>query len=1099
MSSNVQPQGRTETVVPRAARTPARPFVGRDQELDELSTLLDDAAEGRGSLVLVTGEPGIGKTRLMEELAGLAAGRGWTRLFGRCWEEGGAPAYWPWIQVVRAAGAEFDRLAASGSETVVDPEAVRFRLFDEVTKLLGDAARERRLLVVLDDLHAADAPSLLLLRFLSERVAGSTIFVVGAYRPGEARVHDLADLFAELVRVGRRIPLRELSVADVESYVTVMTGDLPARPVVARLHQITGGNPFFLGEMVRLLAVDGRLPDSEAEVRDPLIRLPEEVRALIRRRVAGLSREAVSTLRVAAVVGREFELPILQRAVHLSPPRLVDVLSETVAAGVVASDAAARRYSFAHELVRETLYEDLPAARRLELHLTIGRALEELHRHDLESHLSEIAHHLALAAPLGDPDTAVDYLVRAGDRSAAVLAYEEAAVHYQRALGLLGTLAEPSAERRCELLVRLGDAQWRSGETKGARSSFEEAIAAARRLGAAELHARAARGYVDALGGFILFARFEAGATGADVLEEALALLPEQDSPLRARLLACLAVELYSVNEPVERRVAISGEALEMARRLGDSEALGMALHARHWALATPDLVHERLAHTGEMLRVADEVSSRELAFLAHNARFHCFLELCEGRGMDAEIGAMAELAELMRQPFYRWHVVCLRTVRATLAGRFADAERLASEALAIAGLRHSEFASYVYRYAQLLAIRWAQGRLGEIWKSIDHHADRFPWIPRWRDALAAAASGDERAARAELERHAGGGFEELHRDGLWVLHLCALAEACVLISDERRGAELYELLLPFADRNAVSYTQQPFGPVALRLGMLAAQARRWEEAERHFSAAAERCDLLGARAIRARVLCEHARMLAGRDETGDRERAAELTAEARSLCEELGLDGLFEQLERGSQREETTVLRREGEFWTIGYAGETFRLRDVKGLRYIACLLAAPGRDVHALELVSAAEGHGPDRRARLAAAELTASFPGDAGPTLDEAAKEAYRRRLEDLGEDLQQARDWGDEERAARAAEEIDFLTRELAQAVGLGGRNREATSPAERARISVTKAIKKAITLIGRESPTLASHLEASIHTGRFCRYAPPGEAPPRWSL
>jgi hypothetical protein len=246
-------------------------------------------------------------------------------------------------------------------------------------------------------------------------------------------------------------------------------------------------------------------------------------------------------------------------------------------------------------------------------------------------------------------------------------------------------------------------------------------------------------------------------------------------------------------------------------------------------------------------------------------------------------------------------------------------------------------------------------------------------------------------------------------------------------------------------------------------------------------------------------VLCEHARMLAGRDETGDRERAAELTAEARSLCEELGLDGLFEQLERGSQREETTVLRREGEFWTIGYAGETFRLRDVKGLRYIACLLAAPGKDVHALELVSAAEGHGPDRRARLAAAELTASFPGDAGPTLDEAAKEAYRRRLEDLGEDLQQARDWGDEERAARAAEEIDFLTRELAQAVGLGGRNREATSPAERARISVTKAIKKAITLIGRESPTLASHLEASIHTGRFCRYAPPGEAPPRWSL
>jgi hypothetical protein len=1098
MSSDVQPR-RTEVVAQRAERPAARPFVGRDHELDELRAALEDAAQGRGSLVLVTGEAGVGKTRLMEELAGLAAGRGWTMLFGRCWEEGGAPAYWPWVQIVRAAGAEFDRLATSDTEATVDPEAVRFRLFDEVARFLYESARERRLLLVLDDLHAADAPSLLLLRFLSERVAGSTILVVGAYRPGEARVHDLAELFAELVRVGTRIPLRGLNVADVESYVTAVTGEPPPRPVVARLHQITGGNPFFLGEIVRLLVVDGRLPDSGTQLRDPLLRLPEEVRALIRRRVAGLSHEAVSTLRVAAVVGREFDLPILQRAVLLSPSRLADVLGESVAAGVVAGAPGERAYSFAHELVRETLYEDLPAARRLELHLTIGRALQELHRHDLESHLSEIAHHLALATPLGEPDTAVDYLVRAGDRSAAVLAYEEAAVHYRRALGLLGTLAEPSPERRCDLLVRLGDAQWRSGETKGARSSFEEAIAAARRLGAAELLARAARGYVDALGGFILFARFEAGATGADVLEEALGQLPTGDSPLRARLLACLAVELYSVNEPVERRVALSGEAVEMARRLGDSEALGMALHARHWALATPDLVHERLEHTEEMLRVADEVGSRELAFLAHNARFHCLLELCEGRGMDAEIGTMAELAELLRQPFYRWHVLCLRTVRAIVAGRFADAERLAHEALAIAGLRHSEFASYVYRYAQLLAIRWAQGRLGEIWKSIDHHSDRFPWIPRWRDSLAAAALGDVRAARAEVERHAARGFSDLHRDGLWILHLCALAEACVLIGDDRRGAELYELLLPFADRNAVSYTQQPFGPVALRLGMLARMASRWEAAEQHFRTAAERCELLGARAVRAHVLGEHAKMLRARGQAGDHQRAAELLAEASALCGELGLDGLLERFEPGAARDETAVLRREGEFWTIGYAGETFRLRDLRGLRYIACLLAAPGKNLHALELVSAVMGNLPDGRAGRVRPELPASWPGDAGPPLDEAAKAAYRRRLEELGDDLQQARDWGDEERAARVAEEIDFLTRELAQAVGLGGRDREVTSPAERARISVTKAIKKAITLISKESPALASHLEASIHTGRFCRYAPPAETPPRWTL
>jgi AAA ATPase domain len=1080
-------------------RPAARPFVGRAEELEELSGALEEAAGGRGSLILITGEPGVGKTRLMEELAGLAEGRGWTMLVGRCWEEGGAPAYWPWIQIVRALGAELERLAPSAADTAVDPETMRFRLFDRVSQFLTEAAGDRRFMIVLDDLHAADAPSLLLLRFLGERLGGSSILVAGAYRPGEARVRDLADLFAEIARVGRRIPLHGLNPADVESYVALVTGERPSSPVVLRLHEVTAGNPFFLGQIVRQLAVEGRLADFDADVRDPLLRLPEEVRALVRRRIAGLSTAAVSTLRVAAVVGREFDLSILQRAVRMSPVRLVDALAEAVAAGVVTSQITTTRYSFTHELVRATLYDDLTAARRLELHLTIGRALEVLRRHDLEPHLSEIAHHFALAAPLGDPQTAVDYRVRAGQRAAAVLAYEEAAVQFERALELLGALEEPSAGRRCDLLLRLGDAQRRSGEAKAARSTFEKAIAAARSLGAGELLARAAIGYVTALGGFLLTARFEVGATGVDLLEEALAALPERDSPLRARLLAHLALELINGLEPVERRVAVSREAIEMARRLDDSETLVTALHARHWVLATPGMQLERLAHTDEMLRVAGEVGSRELAFLAHNARFHCFLELCEGRAMDAELESMTATAELVRQPDYLWHTICLRNVRATLDGRLEDAERLAREAFEAARLRSGGFPAYVFEYAQPFTLAWARGRANELRDVADRHFERYPWIARWRNALAAAEHGDEQAARAEVERHATREFADLQRDGPWVLNVCCLAQACVLVGDVRRGDQLYELLLPHAEHIAVSYVLQPFGPVALWLGMLAATARRWEDAEQHFQLAAERCERLGARAIAARVLIEHAGMLAARGRPADRERAALMHDEATRLCEELGLDGLLDRIAgEVSAGAEAAVLRREGEFWTVGYAGETFRLRDVKGLRYLASLLASPGKDVHALELVNAAEGHGPDRRAGLAG-ELTASRPGGAGPVLDEAAKEAYRRRLEELAEDLQEAQDWGDSERAARAEEEIDFLTRELAQAVGLGGRDREVASPAERARISVTKAIRTAIKLIRRHSPALAAHLEASIHTGRFCRYGPFEEAPPRWSL
>ena len=1094
----------------KAGRSSARPFVGRVNELADLVAALEEAASGRGSLVLLTGEPGIGKTRLLSELARIAAARGARVVTGRCWEEGGAPPYWPWTQVVRSVGGELERLAAPagqlGAAGGVVPEGERIRLFDSVGSFLAAASADRLLLVTLDDVHAADEPSLLLLRFVGQALADARVLLVASYREAESRVRERGEVFAELARVGRRIPLRGLSSADVEAYVATVTGSRPTRQVAARLHEITGGNPFFVEEIVSTLAADATLEGLDGSAKDPFLRMPEEVRVLIRRRVAGLENETVAALRLAAVIGREFDLHLLQRTSRLSPARLLDVLQEAAAIGVIAEfSSTPRRYSFAHELVRETLYDDLPPARRLELHQQVGRLLESVYGDDLDPHLSEIARHLYLAAPLGDPGQALEYLVRAGDRACALFAYEEAAVHYRQALELLPVAGERSGERRCGLLLRLGDSQWRSGDGAEARTTFEEAIEGSRRLGNGELLARAALGYVTALGGFLLYARFEVGGTGVGLLEEALAGLPPGDSPLRAHLLAHLALEMWSGNELVEQRVAVSEEAIELARRLGDSEALVTALHARHWALTTPGMALERLAHTEEMLRVAKETGNPEIDFLAHNARFHCFLELCDRRGMDAETQTMSEIAERLRQPFYRWHTVCLRTLRATLDGRFAEAERLAEEALELGRLRRSEYATYVFRYAQMLAISWAQGRLPELWPELEDHAERYPWIPRWRDPLAAAELGDEQLARRELARQGGRGFADLPRDGLWLLHLCGLAEAAVLVRDVDRAQQLYELLLPHADDNAVSYTQQPFGPVALRLGKLAALLGRWQETDRHFATALARCELLGARAIRARVLLEHAAALAARGEPADRRRLESMLDEADELAGELGMTGLVERIAavRGhavpAARETDAVFRREGDIWTLAFEGQTCRLRDVKGLRYIASLLARPGREVHVLELVSAGTEAPLDGGARLDGGELTVSRPSDGGPLLDEQAKRAYRRRLEQLAEELQEARDWGDPERVARLEEETDALTQELVRAVGLGGRDRTFSSPAERARVNVTKAIRTAIRLVEAHCPPLASHLEASIQTGRFCSYATPGAPPPSWSL
>jgi tetratricopeptide (TPR) repeat protein len=1055
---------------------------------------LDEARAGRGLVFFLTGEPGIGKTRLMQELTRMARERGFQVAAGRCWEEGGAPAYWPWIQAVRELGGDFERLSP-GAKGSVEPQTARFRLFDAAGRFLVERARSQPLVVLLDDLHAADSASLVLLRFVSETIGQAPVVLVGAYREREAHSHERPELFAELARFGPRLSLQGLEVNDVEAYVQGVTGQQTSHSAAARLCILTGGNPFFLDEVLRLVDPEGLAEDSSGPVRP----VPEEIRVLLRRRLADLSPDAIGALGVAAVAGREFQLKALERTTDLGVARLLDVLDEAAEAGVIHEDPALpRHYAFVHELVRETLYEDLAPVTRLGLHARIGAVLQEAYRSDLDPHLAEIARHLAAAVPLGDAEPAIDFLVRAGDRAAEQLAYEEAGVHYERALALLGGALGATQMRRCELLLALGDARWRAGDTRAARSSFEEAADLARRLDDGELLARAALGYVIGLGGFLLFARFEAGVTGAGLLEEALAALPEADSPLRAAVLARLAVEIYHSSD-VERRLRLSSEAMEMSRRLGDSEALVTALHARHWALGSPDMIQERLENTREMLALAAETGRQEFAFLAHNSRFHCFLELCDGPAIDTEIAAVGDLADHIDQPFYRWHAVCLQVIRAVLDGRFGDAERLAQNALRFA--RHSEYAGYVYEYAQLIAVYWAQGVLGEHTREVEEHSERYLWIPRWRDALAASEGDDLRAAAAEVERQAARGFEDLEPDGFWLLRLCSLADACVTVRDSRRGQRIYELLQPFADRNATALTQLPFGPVALRLAKLAALLERWDEAEAYFEIALERCELLGARAVRARVLLDYARALHDEGRPGDAEQAERLLAEARSLSEDLGLPGLLrridalEEVERPAPVPETRFVR-EGDFWTIAYDDTTVRLRDLKGLCYLALLLARPGRELHVLELVAADGGMAPQQTG-VGEEDLHAGRPTGLDSLVDARAKQEYRARIEELRADLEEARRFNDDERAARLEEELDALVGELTRAAGLGGRSRPSSAPAERARVNVTKAIRTAIKLMEPESPALAEHLSASVRTGRFCSYAPPGETPPRW--
>src|SRR6266536_1711889 len=705
----------------------ATPFVGREAELAALSADLDAAAGGCGGVVLLAGEPGIGKTRLAEELAAQATARGALVLWGRCWEGEGAPAFWPWVQVVRAYVKAGDPAAlrhdlGAGAVDIaqvvpavrdclpdlpvpppMEPEAARFRLFDSLAGFFRAAAARRPLLLILDDLHWADAPSLALLRFVSRELEHASLLVVGIYRhaevdEGQALVAALADLTRGQ---RRRLVLGGLDQRDVASFVGLVAGVEPPPELAAAVYRQTDGNPFFVTEIVRLLTSRGRL--GQAEATSPLADgLPEGVKAVVAERLGRLSDSCRRVLEVAAVVGRDFELRVLQPACGLDADRLLELLEEAEAARVVGVVAGGLgRWRFAHALVREVLCEGLPAARRVRLHGRVGEALEDVYAADPGPHLAELAHHFVAAAPGGQVARAVRAATLAGRRALDVLAWEDAAGLFERALAALELAERPDQPQRCELLLAVGEARMAASDVPGARAAYQQAGELARRIGSPDALARAGLG---------LGLEFTAGIVDqveVGLLEEALVALGGSDSPLRARVLARLAAVLF------DRHLAI-------------------------WGVERVEVAGERLVVATEVVGLAERIGDRAMALRGRGLRRTDLLELGDLAGFDADLAAAEQTAQELRQLHYRWQLPLARAARALLAGRFAEAEEQAAQGLAI-GRRAGDQAVEIYSTGVVATLRFMQGRFGETVALFQDLADRFPAFPLLRTALAAA------------------------------------------------------------------------------------------------------------------------------------------------------------------------------------------------------------------------------------------------------------------------------------------------------------------------------------------------------------------------
>jgi DNA-binding SARP family transcriptional activator len=868
-------------------------LLGRDAEIEALWSALEEASAGQGRLVLIGGEPGIGKSRLADEVAAEARRRGMQILFGRCWEAGGAPPFWPWVQALRAYHGERDpelRLLASASVTSPsDPEVARFELFEEVSSFLRRASAARPIVLVLDDLHAADVPSLLLLRFLAGEVGRARLLVVGCYR---TLVPVLTDpLATTLVELARRpetvfVELAGLPEPDVNRFIELATGLEPQSRVVSEITRATEGNPLFLVEIVRLLATEETLES----MLDPnwQLNVPASVHAVIRLRLRHLSEEARRLLALASVLGREFRLDALEQVSAMGGDQVLAVLDEAAAERIVIEvPGVPGRLRFSHALIRETLYDELPPGRRLQLHRRVGEALEALYAANLDPHLAELAYHFFAATRPQEVARALDYAERAAQRSLQLLAFEEAARHYTTALSALDVV-DAGEEARARLLLGLGDAQLRAGESAQAKATFLRAADVARRERQAEQLALAALGY----GGRYVWTRAGGDAQLVPLLEEAVFLLSKEDSALRSRLLARLAGALRDDSSP-ERRTAASEEAVAIARRVGDPATLVFVLSGHLFAVLASADPQRRLAVANELLAIASEGGDTEGAFEAHDRRSSALMEMGEIEEVDRTDKEMGRLADTLRQPAHLWLLATNRALRPLLQGNFAEAERLVHEALELGTRAQPNEARFTFRL-QLAALRKAQGRLAEVEYEIERSLSEYPNRAVFPCLLVdlRLRLGNEDAARELLTQI---DIEALSKGDEWLYSMHFLCEACASLGDGQRASVLYELLLPHARSTASLWADGNAGAVARYLGLLSATRSRFDEAAAHYEAALTMNRRLGARPWLAHTQEDYARMLLARGEPGTATRARSLLDHALATYAELGMDSSAE------------------------------------------------------------------------------------------------------------------------------------------------------------------------------------------------------------
>jgi class 3 adenylate cyclase/tetratricopeptide (TPR) repeat protein len=897
-------------------------FVGRAAQVDTLTLAWKRARQGARQLVFIGGEPGVGKTRLASETALAAHSEGATVLLGTCDEDLAVP-YQPFVEALRHFIAacpedqlvsrlgdrrsELARLAPELPHRVpglsppqpADPDTERYLMFEAVAGWLVAASPDRPVVLLLDDLHWATKPTMLMLKHIVRFAGSMALLVIGTYRDSDlSRNHPLTELLADLRRETgvERLGLRGLGDSEALSLVEALAGHELSGDNLAMaqaVHAETDGNPFFMREILENMIESGALvqEDSRWTYRGDTTAfdIPESLREVIGRRLSRLSEEVERLLTLAAVIGTKFDLAVLTGVARVPQAAAVEALEQAAAARLVREVAgSAGRFTFANALIRDVLYEELSSARRMALHRSVGVSLEELAGGRPDAYLAELAHHWLAATPevgvvTADALKAAEYAEKAGRQAMASLAYEEAVQHFGGALRAISLTDDRS--RRCELYISLGEAQRCAGDP-----AYRETLLAAGQLamdlGDAERCARAA--LTNERGIFSMYGQVD--LERAKALDDALRLIGPEDTATRARLLASLASELHFSNEA--RRHDLGREALEVARRLDDQVTLARILAATWFGTWDPDTFAERVGLAQELTELAHRLGDRLLEFHAGAATFLTATQQGDMPRADAGLEACARAAEQLGQPALRWRAAYSQTNRDLGAGRLAkvEAELPASDQLGAAGAARDY---PLFTRLPLAVTRLLQGRPEEARDVLAALVKDFPGLPLIDAPLgwAAAEAGRFDEARRTLDFFAKDGFAGISRNYAFMPTIAFLCRLAARLADQAAAAQLYDLMLPHAEEVVTSQATW-VGPAAHDLGLLAGTLGRYDEADRHFAAAAELEMRMGSRAILVHTQLEWAKALQNRGQPGDDKRVTELLEHALEGARELELTG---------------------------------------------------------------------------------------------------------------------------------------------------------------------------------------------------------------